>query len=543
MAATWKRAVGGRTLVVSFAVAVFALVAALSAAGAGARHTSTTLNVRTLTWVNLDIQAVGTQSAENQINLGYDRLVALGPNGSVVPYLAKSWEQTPTSITFHLRTDAKCPDGSKVTPLVVEQSMQRFLTVPKASNQLPNSFGPGPYHMKADRYRGTFTFTTETPNRNMLYGFTLPFSSIICPAGLKALQSDPTALQSAEYGSGPYTMTEYVPGDHVTFQKRPNWTWGPPGSNIKLMPDTVVLHVVSDETTAANEVLTGQLDLATVTGPDANRMIQAAANHQIQFKVAKNFQTFGLALKMEAGRPLLQYPALRAAIFDVVDTHAVAAASWPGTNVWSPSFLVPGGTCYDKNTKTLLPTPSLTVAKQVLTSAGFTYQGNNLMDPSGNQVSLRFIAFPTLLPGADLVAADLRSLGINLDYLFTPTSAFTQAYLAHNFDISTAGVNTGFDAPGINAPNFEGAQPPVGSNTAGVGLGDAAYANAAAQALQTDGATSCKWFDTFQEMMLKQHYWLPIAAPAVDWFASKNLKRFMATGTRYLEPWYLEMNS
>src|SRR5258707_8033227 len=35
---------------------------------------------------------------------GYDRLLAIGPGGKMLPYLAKSWVQTPSSITFKLRT-------------------------------------------------------------------------------------------------------------------------------------------------------------------------------------------------------------------------------------------------------------------------------------------------------------------------------------------------------------------------------------------------------------------------------------------------------
>jgi peptide/nickel transport system substrate-binding protein len=523
----------------AFGVVVLAALAVVLSASAS-QSSSTTLRVRTATWVNLDAQVVGASSITNQWNLGYDRLVALGPNGSVVPYLAKSWQVTPSSVTFRLRSDAKCPDGTKITSLTIEQSFARFLTVPKTLNQLPSMFGPGPYHMKADRYHNTFTFSTETPNRNLLYGFTVAYAGIICPAGLKALAADPNALQTAMYGSGPYTMTEYVPGDHITFKKRPGWNWGPPTSNPKLMPDTVILQVVSDDTTAANLMLTNGLDLSTVTGPDTLRLIKASQGDQLTFKAAKNFQTFGLAFNMSPGRPLVD-EALRHAIFLAIDTKAAAAASWPGTHVWSPSFFVPGGTCYDKNTKTLLAKPSIAAAQQVLTNAGYKYSGGNLLDPSGNQVSLRFIAITTLLPGADLVADALRKLGVNLDYLFTATSVFTQSYLARNFDITTAGRQLGYDAPGANTLLFSGAIPPAGSNTPAVGYGDTAYANAASQGLQTDGAVSCKNFYNFQELQLKHYYWLPIAAPVTDWFAANSVSRFLPTGTGYLEPYYLEV--
>ena len=37
----------------------------------------------------------------------YDRLVTLD-NGKIIPYIATSWTQTPTSITFKLRGDVVC---------------------------------------------------------------------------------------------------------------------------------------------------------------------------------------------------------------------------------------------------------------------------------------------------------------------------------------------------------------------------------------------------------------------------------------------------
>ena len=43
-------------------------------------------------------------------------VIGIGPDGKLVPYLAKSWEQTPNSITFTLRSDATCADGTITEP-------------------------------------------------------------------------------------------------------------------------------------------------------------------------------------------------------------------------------------------------------------------------------------------------------------------------------------------------------------------------------------------------------------------------------------------
>src|SRR5258708_34889412 len=101
-------------LVLTLAVAV----AACSTTQTGS-STSSTAPIPSLTirWngdpITLDPQRY--QGAGNAlIEAAYDRLVAVGPTGNLVPYLATSWTITPTSVTFKLRSDASCSDGTKV---------------------------------------------------------------------------------------------------------------------------------------------------------------------------------------------------------------------------------------------------------------------------------------------------------------------------------------------------------------------------------------------------------------------------------------------
>ena len=93
----------------------------------------------------------------------------------------------------------------------------------------------------------------------MLQG--IGFVQMICSKGL----ADRSSLARGANGSGPYTLVSAVPGDHYTFQVRKNYTWGPGGSTTATngLPAKVTLKVVTNETTQANLVLTGGLNLAT----------------------------------------------------------------------------------------------------------------------------------------------------------------------------------------------------------------------------------------------------------------------------------------
>jgi ABC-type transport system substrate-binding protein len=80
----------------------------------------------------------------------YDGLVNVDSKGALIPELADKWEVSPdaTSVTFHIRPDAKFQDGSPAQAEDVVYSVERLLkinqgrsttTSPKPSRRLSNS--------------------------------------------------------------------------------------------------------------------------------------------------------------------------------------------------------------------------------------------------------------------------------------------------------------------------------------------------------------------------------------------------------------------
>ena len=61
----------------------------------------------------------------------YDGLANVDSKGALVPELAEKWEVSPdaTSVTFHLRPDAKFQDGSPVLADDVVYSVERLLKI------------------------------------------------------------------------------------------------------------------------------------------------------------------------------------------------------------------------------------------------------------------------------------------------------------------------------------------------------------------------------------------------------------------------------
>src|SRR5580692_10258187 len=76
---------------------------------------------------NLDIHQTGTASTVRVLQNVHDAIVTVDKNLTVIPSLAKSFEQSPDGLTytFHLRPDVKFHDGKTMTSADVKYSFDR----------------------------------------------------------------------------------------------------------------------------------------------------------------------------------------------------------------------------------------------------------------------------------------------------------------------------------------------------------------------------------------------------------------------------------
>ena len=81
---------------------------------------------------------------------------------------------------------------------------------------------------------------------------------------------------------------------------RQGWNWGPLGRKSADLPDTQIWKIVTDDTTAANLLLTGGLDLGTFFGgPDVDRLV---ASTSLTHTAIPIFFTQNLVFAQDAGK-------------------------------------------------------------------------------------------------------------------------------------------------------------------------------------------------------------------------------------------------
>lgn len=441
----------------------------------------------------------------------YATLLAFDASGKIVPYLARSYTATATSVTFKLRTDATCSDGSPVTPAVVKSSLQRMVDIKAANNTA--LFGPGPYTVTEDDAGGSVTFSVGKAFSDLVYGFTQLDpglqTAIICPAGLK----DPRALATTPQGAGPYTLVEAVHGDHLTVKLRSDFAWGPGGVTAKTpgVPATITFKEITNQTTAANLILSGGIDAGTVTGPDVNRLLSdpSVKNQRIQLYLANP-----LVFNQLPGHPTTD-PAVREALATAIDPKAVLAVlGGPKYGVTTSTFETPAAQCYDPNTSRLLPQPDLNRARSALTNDGYTMT-NGKMTKNGKPLAITYAQGHDFDPVPDYVIKQWTDLGVTVTSNVTDTSSWISAYLLPgNYDVTILQVNGTAPLPAKLASRLSG--PPQVPNFARIVDPTLDEEYAAAEA--TTGADSCKHWAAFQEELLRNHDYLPLVAQTTYWF-------------------------
>ncbi|MCD4523967.1 ABC transporter substrate-binding protein [Nocardioides sp. cx-173] len=199
--------------------------------------------------------------------LAYDNLVAVNGDGEIESQLASEWTVDGTTVTFTLNDNITCADGSDFTATTVVDNIA-YVGDPKSKSPYLGTFLPAGATAKADDAAGTVTVTLAQPAPFVLNGFaSLP---MVCESGL----ADRPSLAAETAGTGPYELTEAVPGDRYTYQIRDGYAWGPDGASTDEtgMPDTVIMKVVQNEGTAANLLLSGEVNAATIQGPDVKRL-------------------------------------------------------------------------------------------------------------------------------------------------------------------------------------------------------------------------------------------------------------------------------
>lgn len=414
------------------------------------------------------------------LSFAYDPLVHVGADGELLPGLATSWQVEPTAVTFTLHPDATCADGSPVTPETVARSIE-YVTDPDTGSPLLGVLIPADLTAEPDQAAGTVTLRTAEPSVFLLHSTVAIY--IICGAGL----DDPASLAEQTSGSGPFELVESVADDHYTLRAREGYTWGADGTGTADpgVPAEVVLRVVTNQSTAANLLLSGDVNAGIFTGADRQRVENAPG---VLTTVGSGGNT-DLFFHQRDGLPGAD-PAVRRALTQSLDLAELATITSQGTGETSTGLAtLSPRPCRVDSVTGHLPAHDPAAAAAELDAAGWTRDPAGAEDTrskDGEPLSIRLLYSPDhgagVQAGAEYQAEAWQSLGAQVELKGLASGAYSESLFTTG-DWDAAIVPLGLSLPSQLVGYLSGPGPADGgSNFASID--NQQYAELAAQAAE-----------------------------------------------------------
>lgn len=450
--------------------------------------------------------------AVNLYRFLYDPLVHSDPTGKIVSGLAESWKVDGATATFKIKSGITCSDGSPVTAATVAKEFNLIKDPKTASSLIGNVVPNGNFTATADDATSTFTLKLAAP-----YLFVLPAMEFVpIPCG----SADPTKLTTTASGSGPFTLTEAVTGDHYTLTRREGYTWGPDGATTATegLPKTLTMKIVSSESTAANLLSTGQLNAAAINGPDRTRLTSAGLT-------AKQSVSGGnLMLFNEQEGKITADPNVRKAIVEALNFDQLAAVITQGLSSKASTSLAPAEPqyCPDSDAGSAVPKQNVEDAKKLLAAAGWTAGSDGVLAKGGKQLVLKAPYLSTYAgnqPAAELEAQMLQAVGIKLTLApITQANLSTTIFSTGDYDI-WPGLALSLTNQSGTFGLLGGPVPPKGINAGHVS--SAQFTQLATQA-NTSAArdTGCKTWIAAQKALFSNADAEPVAPVFTNWITA-----------------------
>lgn len=218
----------------------------------------------------------------------YDSLVALDTDGTVKPWLAKSWEISKDSLTytFELRDDVTFHDGTPLNADAVVKNFDHIAAKETASAQALELIGGELFEGATALSEYQVQLTLKAPFAPLLTNISSTYVGMYSPKVLEsATQADIRAGgPKVSVGSGPFILTQYTPKQHLVFAPNPAYSWGPDiateaGTSLADGPaklDSLTIRIVPEESARVGALQSGQAQVAIDLTPTSISQLQGA---------------------------------------------------------------------------------------------------------------------------------------------------------------------------------------------------------------------------------------------------------------------------
>jgi peptide/nickel transport system substrate-binding protein len=390
-----------------------------------------------------------TRADRDLVGLVFSGLVALGPDGSLVPDLASRWssDKTGKTWTFHL-ADRQWQDGVAVTAADVVFTVHTM--------QDPDYTGPavGSWTdvtaVAVDER--TVRFKLATPLAGFLQAAMLPIvpAHLLEDVPIDQLADDP--FGQAPVGTGPYRLVSLddleailAPADQPA-NAQPAAT---SDANGTIPLPGIEIHFFDDPVTLARAYETGEIDaVAGLAASEATRLASMPDTRVMKYPTTTLTAAF---FNLRISHATFRDVRVRKALLTAIDRTKIVASAYGDAATRADSLVPPTSWAFDQKSSPEV-TFSRAAARRVLRKVGWRYVNGAWRNATGNKP----ITFELLGPDANTnpatyaavssIVDDWRTLGLRVKQVgLSPSELVGERIQTGNFEAVVVDINVGLD--------------------------------------------------------------------------------------------------
>jgi len=304
--------------------------------------------------VQLDPYASSNFSALQAYEFIYESLTGYDEKTQIVPALAERWE-TPndTTYVFHLRKGVKFHNGQEMTGADVAYSLETAVDE-KTGSPWRSLLTPIKSVEVKDPYTVQVNLTSPYPG--LLGAFSVLRASAIIPKDW--YKNNNPKLQAM--GTGPFKLAEFVPTDHVTYQRHTDyWDKGRP------QLEGMTFKIMLDQNARIAALRSGQIQMATLDAQGAEQL-----KGQAGLQVLSSPSAWLTTHPFNVSRKPFDDKRVRQALRMAVDTKEVIQKAVFGAGVPSGAIATGFGDWALPESELKYTKPDVEGAKKLLAEAG-----------------------------------------------------------------------------------------------------------------------------------------------------------------------------
>jgi peptide/nickel transport system substrate-binding protein len=369
-----------------------------------------------------------------------DSLVDQDPvTGEIVPWLLESWEinDDSTEFTLHVKDGVTFSDGSAFTAQVLSDNL----------DYIKNTLGAR--SPRGSSYLADYTGTTVVDDTTAIVKFAKPTSPFLVGMSTNtfAMLSESTMRLTPDercagslIGTGPFVLDDFTldQSAHITRREGYDWPSSVADHTGDAYLDSIAFQFAPVSNVRAGALASGQVHVASPIEPQDVAQLEAAGA-EIHIGLMPGM---GGTVVVNPKSPGLDDPAVRQAILTSIDREAISERILGG-------FFPPATSFLTANLREHIDLPNVVfdpdAARKGLDDAGWVLRSDGIRSKDGQPLTMRLLyttdtgAFYDSV--AQLIQAQLKDVGIQLNLESRPVAAFLEALTAGGYDLYIGHVN------------------------------------------------------------------------------------------------------